>query len=124
MLQKNSSIYILTVVILMISCFVIVGCVHPPPPPSPPPPPDEVLQVGDKFSFIDDSEIQRSNLDVLINSTIIINGSITGGTQEFGNGWIQLKNGTEYKIPGRCIIDFSTGNGIITKGKIEVYYKK
>ena len=118
----------------MMSCLSIVGC-HtlppngnkgfggpPPIPPIPPPKPDAILQVGDRFPTFSDEDVRSQYFEIYISKRSDINENI-GGTLQLENGQMKLKDGTVYKVLGKCVIDYSKG-GIITEGAIEVYYKK
>lgn len=84
--------------------------------------PDVILDVGDKFPIFSDEYVRKSVFDIYISQRSDINGKI-GGTLQLQNGYMILNDGTIYKFPGKCIIDYSKG-GIITEGTIEVYYNK
>ena len=90
--------------------------------PPPPPPPDKILQVGDKFPTFSDEDVKSRFFEIYISNRSDINGNI-GGTLQLENGQIKLKDGTVYKVLGKCIIDYSKGS-IITEGTIEVYHNK
>ena len=129
MIQTISRFCLFSIVVLMMSCLGIVGChktqshgsggSYVPPPP---PPPDLILRVGDKFPTFSDEEVRSSFFEIYISNRSDINGNI-GGTLQLQNGQMQLKNGTVYKVVGKCVIDYSKGS-IITEGTIEVYYNK
>lgn len=116
MIQIISRFYLFSIVVLMIICFGIVGCGIP----ASKPQPDVILRVGDKFPTFSDEDVRSSFFDVYISQRSDINGKI-GGTLQLQNGQMKLKDGTVYKVPGKCIIDYSKGS-IITEGTIEVYY--
>ena len=120
MIQTISRFYLFSIVVLMMSCLSIVGCHRPPPPTEPKP--DKILKVGDKFPTFSDEDVRSSFFEIYISNRSDINGNI-GGTLQLENGQMKLKDGTVYKVLGKCIIDYSKG-GIITEGTIEVYHNK
>ena len=130
MMQTISRFYLFFIVVLMISCLGIVGCgkkkiegsdgIYVFPVQREPVKPDAILRVGDKFPIFSDEEVKSSFFNVYINQRSNINGKI-GGTLQLQNGHMILKDGTVYKVPGKCVIDYLKGS-IITEGAIEVYY--
>lgn len=130
MIQTISRFHLFSIVVLMMSCLGIIGCHIPPSNGSggshvPPlePKPDKILQVGDKFPTFSDEDVRSSFFDIYIDARSNINENIVGGTLQLENGQMKLKDGTVYKVLGKCIIDYSKG-GIITEGTIEVYHNK
>ena len=135
MIQIISRFCLFSIVVLMMSCLGIVGCgkkkikdsdgiyvspVQREMPKREMPKPDAILRVGDKFPIFSDEDVRKSVFDIYISQRSDINGKI-GGTLQLQNGYMILKDGTVYKAPGKCIIDYSKGS-IITEGTIEVYY--
>ena len=84
--------------------------------------PDETLRVGDKFPTFSDEDVRSRSFEIYISSRSNINGNISG-TLQLENGQIKLKDGTVYKVLGKCIIDYSK-SGVITEGTIEVYHNE
>ena len=110
----------------------MITCSRPSPPPPvieeatlplPLPPPPKIIGVGDNFPYIypNHPNVQKWNCHTFINGIIINDGQRIGGKYEFYESRIELKDRTVYVIEGKCIIDFSTGTGIIEEGEIKVY---
>ena len=83
----------------------------------------KTLKVGDEFPNYNKEDVRKRLFDHFVDTRVINSGRVVGGTLEL-KGWIELKDGTVYIIPDKCIIDFSTGRRVITEGTIVCLFER